>query len=100
MNLTLGFPEPAQERILAKRSGLAGAIARFEEWMANPDSPVRAIRHQPSRSGTFLDFPESLSPKLQQALASRGIHQLYSHQAQAFAHASRGSNVVVVTPTA
>ena len=43
MNLTLGFPEPAQERMLAKRTGLAGAIARFEEWMANPDlSPIGA----------------------------------------------------------
>ncbi len=63
MNLTLNFPEPAQERILAKRSGLAGAIARFQEWMANPDSPVRAIRHQPARPGEFAEFPEALAPR-------------------------------------
>ncbi len=56
MNLTLGFPEPAQERMLAKRTGLAGAIARFEEWMANPDSPVRAIRRQPGAGGRFRRF--------------------------------------------
>ena len=100
MNLTLSFPEPAQERILAKRTGLAGAIARFEEWMANPDSPVRAIRRQAARPGEFVEFPESLAPLLKQALASRGIRQLYSHQAEAFEHASNGRNVVVVTPTA
>jgi DEAD/DEAH box helicase domain-containing protein len=100
MNLTLGFPEPAQERILAKRTGLAGAIARFEEWMASPDSPVRAIRHQLARPGVFVEFPEPLSPVLRQSLITRGIGQLYSHQGEAFQHANEGRNVVVVTPTA
>ena len=100
MNLTLGFPEPAQERMLAKRTGLAGAIARFEEWMANPDSPVRAIRHQPARAGEFADFPDSLAPSIQQGLAARGVRQLYTHQAAAYGHASQGRNVVIVTPTA
>src|SRR5437899_3953191 len=100
MNLSLGFPEPAQERMLAKRTGLAGAIARFEEWAANPDSPVRAIRHQPARSGEFVDFPEALAPALIQALTTRGISQLFSHQAESFRHAVEGRNVVVVTPTA
>src|ERR1700677_2801251 len=100
MNLTLGFPEPAQERILAKRSGLAGAIERFEAWMANPDSPVRAIRHQPARLGEFADFPEALAPALRQALERRGVRQLYSHQAEAFRHSIDGKHVVVVTPTA
>ena len=44
MNLTLGFPEPSglleNERVLARRTGLAGAIARFEEWMADPEAPI------------------------------------------------------------
>src|SRR5205807_504951 len=100
MNLSLGFPEPAQERLLAKRTGLAGAIARFEEWLANPDSPVRAIRHQPARAGDFIDLPESLSASLRQSLAARGVRQLYTHQAHALTQATSGANVVVVTPTA
>ncbi len=100
MNLSLSFPEPAQERILAKRTGLAGAIARFQEWMANPDSPVRAIRHQPARDGEFVDFREPLALVLRQALTTRGIRQLFSHQAESFRHAADGRNVVVVTPTA
>ncbi|HSR08125.1 MAG TPA: DEAD/DEAH box helicase, partial [Bryobacteraceae bacterium] len=104
MNLTLGFPEPSglleNDRILARRTGLAGAIARFEEWMADPDSPVRAIRRQPAKPGVFADFPGALAPSLKQSLVSRGIRQLYSHQAEAFEHAAAGRNVVVVTPTA
>ena len=113
MNLSLGSHEIASgdsssvdpvnrldEKILARRTGLAGAIARFEEWMANPDSPVRAIRHQPARPGIFADFPESLAPVLQKQLVSRGIPKLYSHQAEALGHSLAGRNVVVVTPTA
>src|SRR6202451_3501301 len=106
MNLSLGspdpvgFPERVEEKMLARRTGLAGAIARFEEWMADPDSPVRAIRRQPPKPGVFADFPEALAPSLKQSLVSRGIRQLYSHQAEAFEHAAGGRNVVVVTPTA
>jgi DEAD/DEAH box helicase domain-containing protein len=100
MNLTLSFPEPARERTLARHTGLEGAIAQFEKWAADPDSPVRALRHQPARPGEFADFPASLAEPLKQALAARGIGQLYSHQAAAMEHAEAGRNVVVVTPTA
>jgi len=100
MNLSLGFPEPAQERILARQSGLSGAIERFEQWMSDPDSPVRAVRRQAARPGEFIEFPETLAPALQQALVSRGIDRLYTHQAEAFAHATTGRHVVIVTPTA
>jgi DEAD/DEAH box helicase domain-containing protein len=99
-NLTLAFPEPAQERILARQTGLFGAIARFEEWMTHPDSPVRAIKKQEARAGEFAAFPEALAPALGKALVARGVTQLYSHQAEAFTHSAAGKNVVVVTPTA
>jgi len=104
MNLTLGlpggFPEPAQEKILARQSGLSGAIERFQQWMADPDSPVRAVRRQAARPGEFAEFPETLAPSLQKALVSRGIDRLYTHQAEAFSHAAAGRNTVIVTPTA
>ena len=99
-NLLLDFPAESNDRMLARRTGLAGAIARFEEWMADPESPVRAIRKQPAKPGVFADFPETLAASLKQSLVARGIRQLYSHQEQAFAHAASGRNVVVVTPTA
>jgi DEAD/DEAH box helicase domain-containing protein len=100
MNLTLGFPEPAQERILARQSGLSGAIERFQQWMADPDSPVRAVRRQPARRGEFAEFPETLAPVLQRVLIARGIDRLYTHQAEAFSQAAAGRNTVIVTPTA
>jgi DEAD/DEAH box helicase domain-containing protein len=110
MNLTLGFPDPPglvendlaerNERIFARRAGLAGAIARFEEWMTDPESPVRAVRRQAATQAEFVEFPAALAPPLRQALLARGIRQLYSHQAEAFDHAVSGRNVVVVTPTA
>jgi DEAD/DEAH box helicase domain-containing protein len=68
--------------------------------MADPDSPVRAIRRQESRPGQFVDFPESLHPDLARALRQRGIHQLYTHQSQALEHTSAGRHTVIVTPTA
>src|SRR4051794_29785441 len=86
--------------LFARPAGIASAIARFEEWMADPESPVRAIRRQAAKPGVFAGFPDTLAPALRQALASRCIHQLYSHQAGAFAHAASGRNVVVGTPTA
>jgi DEAD/DEAH box helicase domain-containing protein len=45
-------------------------------------------------------FPETVNPKLIDALNVRGIQRLYSHQAQAFKVISEGSNAVIVTPTA
>ncbi|MGH9645471.1 MAG: DEAD/DEAH box helicase, partial [Bryobacteraceae bacterium] len=100
MNLSLSFPEPARERILTRQSGLSGAIERFQQWMADPDSPVRAVRRQAARPGEFAEFPQTLAPPLQKALISRGIDRLYTHQAEAFSHAAAGSNTVIVTPTA
>ncbi len=45
-------------------------------------------------------FPPAVDERLQRALESRGISQLYTHQAEAIEHALAGRNVVVVTPTA
>ena len=59
------------DRILARRTGLAGAIARFEEWMADPDSPVRAIRRQPARAGEFAEFPGSAGAAVETSRWSR-----------------------------
>ncbi|MCS6952149.1 MAG: DEAD/DEAH box helicase [Bryobacterales bacterium] len=81
-------------------SGLEAALRRFEQWMGDPDSPVRAIRRQPPSSGEFAPFPNSLHPELAQALRSAGIERLYSHQAESLRRVGEGANVVVVTPTA
>jgi DEAD/DEAH box helicase domain-containing protein len=68
--------------------------------MQKDDSPIRAIRHQPARAAEFAEIPESVHPKLRDALIRRNVPKLYHHQAEAFALAASGKNVVVVTPTA
>lgn len=54
----------------------------------------------PPRPARFGDFPESLHPRLRQALAQRGIANLYIHQTEAVEAALAGEDVCVVTPTA
>ncbi len=99
-NLSLGFPEPQQEKIIARRTGLEGAVARFERWMEDPDSPVRAVHRIPARDPEYVPIPAIVPEALREALDKRGIRQLYSHQADAFTAVQEGRNIVVVTPTA
>ncbi len=99
MNLTLGLSGSAAAGV-ARASGVETSVARFEQWMAAPDSPVRAIRHQPARAGDYEPIPEVVAPAIRQVLEARGIPRLYTHQADAFRLAAEGKNVVVVTPTA
>jgi DEAD/DEAH box helicase domain-containing protein len=61
---------------------------------------VTATRHFPARPAVLAPFPDTLDPRIGDALRARGITELYSHQARAWAHAENGENVVVVTPTA
>src|SRR5271154_2243321 len=100
-NLTLGLSESPDPFGIARRNGgIESSVARFEQWMALPDSPIRAIRHQAAREGEYAEIPASVAPALREALVARGIPRLYTHQAEAFEHCVNGKNVVVVTPTA
>ncbi len=99
MNLALDFGELNPVAIRPSGS-LEGVLARFQHSMEEDGSPIRALRHQPAQPGRFEEFPESVSESLRDALRKRGIDRLYSHQAEAVAHALAGRHVVVVTPTA
>src|SRR2546430_15566651 len=55
---------------------------------------------RPAGQAGYGGFPDSLDPRLGQALAARGISRLYTHQAQATALALAGKDLVGVTPTA
>src|SRR5574342_270474 len=63
-------------------------------------SLITATRHFEARPPIFAPFPSSLDPRLLDALRSRGVQQLYSHQAKAYDTVAKGENLVVVTPTA
>ena len=76
------------------------APGRVPDRPDNPDGHVTAVRRMPAVPAEFAPFPEALDPRLKNALASRGIPQLYTHQAEAIGHALAGRNAVVITPTA
>jgi DEAD/DEAH box helicase domain-containing protein len=56
--------------------------------------------HVPARSARYAPFPAGLDPRLVEAMAARGVSQLYAHQAEAVAAGLRGEHVAVVTPAA
>jgi DEAD/DEAH box helicase domain-containing protein len=94
---------------LAHRPGRDGALDAALDRLVpgrgldRPDTPdlhVTAVRRLPAVPGAYAPFPAVLDPRLGAALVSRGIGQLYTHQADAIGHALAGRNAVVVTPTA
>jgi DEAD/DEAH box helicase domain-containing protein len=57
-------------------------------------------RELPAQEARYAPFPIRADPRLIESLLRRGIEQLYTHQAEAFAAVMQQRNVVVVTPTA
>jgi DEAD/DEAH box helicase domain-containing protein len=55
---------------------------------------------EPAREARSVPLPDSLQPTLRDALARGDIHELYVHQAQAYAAARDGGDVIVTTGTA
>jgi DEAD/DEAH box helicase domain-containing protein len=66
----------------------------------SPDGWVTAIRALPARSADYAAFPAGVDDRLRDALTTRGIEQLYTHQTVAIEHALARRNVVITTPTA
>jgi len=73
---------------------------RLPDRPDNPDGHVTAIRRMEPVAAQVAPFPEALDGRLKHALESRGISELYTHQAEAIDHALAGRNAVVITPTA
>src|ERR1700733_10631432 len=83
---------------------LAQALARFApdlpaDRQDTPDHHVTAVRRLPAVSAQYAPFPEGLDARLTSALVSRGISQVYTHQAEIIGHALAGRHTVVITPT-
>jgi DEAD/DEAH box helicase domain-containing protein len=87
-----------------KDRSLQEALGRLSASKApggrDADPIVTATRRLPAVAASYGPFPEETDQRLRQALAARGIEQLYTHQAEAFRHALAGRNVVTITPTA
>ena len=107
MKLKLNSESPA---VRGRHQGLApisppddsldGVIARFEALQRRTDSPVATIRKLPARDARWVDFPSEIDGRLREALASKGIERLYTHQAQSWVRIANGKHAVIVTPTA
>jgi DEAD/DEAH box helicase domain-containing protein len=100
MDQSLSFPEFSRELSLRSQPSLEAVVSHFRARHQDPDSPVRAIHHQPAAEGIFAEIPASVDPRVGAVLAQRGVTRLYSHQAEAFDHIQAGRHVVIVTPTA
>ena len=71
----------------------------FAERDANGEI-LTAVRQYPARAPQWADFPAWIHLDLRAAYTSKGIRQLYTHQAAAAEAAHSGKNIVIVTPTA
>src|SRR3954467_11429545 len=90
--------DPAHD--LALQSVLDRLTGGIPDRPDTPDGWVTAIRRLPARGAQYAPFPDGTDDRLREALAGRGIAQVYTHQAAAIEHALAGRNVVVTTPTA
>lgn len=87
----------ALQKVLDRLTG--GALERGDR-ADDPDGWVTAVRRLPARDAQYAPFPEGVDARLTSVLRARGLEQLYTHQAEAVAHALAHRHVVITTPTA
>ncbi len=83
---------------LALREIVPGRLAA--DRLDAPDGLITAVRRQPALDPKFAAYPAGIDSRLADALASRGLERLYTHQAEAIEHVLAGRNIVITTPTA
>ena len=92
---------PAANKQVALQNALS--VLNSGNELDRPDTPdevVTAVRRLPAVEAAYAPFPEGIDPRLKAAFEARGVQQLYTHQAEAYAHVAAGRQVVVTTPTA
>jgi DEAD/DEAH box helicase domain-containing protein len=94
----LDMAEVSRMRVYQPRS----TVEALERFLANPETAkaVTARRTLPPREAVTGPIPQWLEPRLQSALAGRGIESLYCHQVEALEALRAGEDIAVVTPTA
>ena len=80
----------------------ASTEAVLDRLLEEPSLANGVLHHEvlPAREAVFAPFPDWLDPRIRAGLSTRGIEQLYVHQASAIDAVHAGKDVVVVTPTA
>ncbi len=74
----------------------------LESIKASPDyrNQIAYVKHIPRRNPRYVEITPPVTGRVGEALQRLGIHQFYSHQAEAIEAVRRGENIVVVTGTA
>ncbi len=94
-------PSVARKSAAALQNALS--VLNSGQELDRPDTPdevVTAVRRLPAVEAVYAPFPDGIDPRLKAAFEARGVQQLYTHQAEAYAHVAAGRQVVVTTPTA
>jgi DEAD/DEAH box helicase domain-containing protein len=94
------LPVVAGDKDRSLQEVLSRLTASRSPMGAGAEPIVTAAHRLPAIAASFAPYPEGTDDRLRAALAARGIEQLYTHQAEAFAHVLGGRNVVTITPTA
>ena len=69
-------------------------------WKHSQRDYVVYSRTLPARHGQYVEYPKLLLPEIKSYLSSKGIGQLYCHQAEMFERALEKKNIVITTSTA
>jgi len=74
----------------------------FDFWKQDPDTAPNfaAWKTTPPRAAQTHTFPADLPTPLREALSSRNISSLYSHQLSAWTQTRAGKNIILATGTA
>jgi DEAD/DEAH box helicase domain-containing protein len=86
-----------------KRMRRKQSLAEIIEFLKKDEQFKHQVVHAHTiepREAKTAEMPASVDPKLKSALAARGIHNLYTHQATAYELAHMKKSFVAVTPTA
>ena len=77
---------------------MSATAALWDDILAGEELAHLAV--EPAREARTAPIPADLHPTVADALAARGIAELYAHQAEAYTAARGGENVIVTTGTA
>ena len=73
-------------------------VALPDELLAGEE--LAYLTTEPAREARTAPLPDELDPRVREALAARGIGELFTHQRDAWDAVTRGEHVVVATGTA
>jgi DEAD/DEAH box helicase domain-containing protein len=88
---------------MTRSSNALARVTQVLDTFAERDATgeiLTAVRHYPARTAQWAEFPAWTNADLKAAYISKGVRELYSHQAAAAEAVQSGKNLVIVTPTA